>query len=59
MKWWSQMPAAIEAQVIVRRAADVKRKTADDLNIARRFAGKNAELNHHQMRRATSIWSPG
>jgi hypothetical protein len=49
----------IEAQVIPRRATDAKRKMADDRCVARHLSGKNAQLNHQKMLRATSIWSPG
>ncbi len=41
----------IEMQVIFRRAADVKRKMADDLSVARLLTGKDAQLDHQKRRR--------
>ena len=46
-------------QIIFHRPTNAKRKMADDPKFARHFAGKDAELNHQNKRRVTSIWSPG
>jgi hypothetical protein len=45
----------IQAEVVLRQAADMKRKMADDMGIARHFAGKNLELDHQYKRRSTTI----
>ena len=45
----------IQAEVILRKAADVERKMADDVGIARHFTGKNLQLDHQKLARSTSI----
>lgn len=63
LKLQGEMPVPhsgiLQDQMTLIGPANIKRKAADRIATARRFAKKYIQLNHHHQDFLTSIWSPG